>query len=141
MLLSEKNEILIQVSEVLNQCQFLIQSLPRVDVIDDLLQSTILSTKESKKVTEVIPATQEVPKLVAATQEVPKFVPNAQEVAKLAAAPEVVPTALEVAEVVTAAQEVAQTDVLITKALAAIKSLAPSSIYQPKKVKKKLKRR
>ena len=122
MLLSEKNEILIQVSEVLNQCQFLVQSLSRVDVIDDLPQSTILSTKESEKVTEVIPATQEVPKLVAATQEVPKLVPDAQEVTKLIAAAlevaKVVPAAPEVNEVIPAVQEVAQTDVLIIKALA-----------------------
>ena len=63
---------------------------------------------------------------------------------KAAAASEVaedVPTTPEVAEVIPAAQELDQIDVLITKALAAIKSLAPSSIYQPKKVKKKLKRR
>ena len=126
------------------------------EVIDDkqqIYQSTILAAKKPKKVPyitqevlESVPAAQEIPKLILDAQEVAKHVPDAQEVsaqevAKLAAAPEVVPTALEVAEVITAAQEVAQTDVLITKALAAIKSLAPSSIYQPKKVKKKLKRR
>ena len=139
MFVSEKNEILSKVSDVLFQCQFLIQSLSRVDVIDDLLQSTILSTKESKKVTEVIPATQEVPKLVPDAQKVPKLVPDAQKVKKLiAAAPEVakfiaaalevvpanpevaevLPAAQEVAEVIPAAQEVTQTDVLIIKALA-----------------------
>ena len=137
------------------------------EVIDDkqqIYQSTILAAKKPKKVPyitqevlESVPAAQEIPKLildaqevakhvpdaqevskpVPNAQEVAKLVPNAQEVAKLAAAPEVVPTALEVAEVVTAAQEVAQTDVLITKALAAIKSLAPSYIYEPKKAIKK----
>ena len=105
------------------------------------LQSRMLLSEKIIFCQKSFPDAQQVAKFVPDAQEVAKFVPNAQEVAKLAAAPEVVPTALEVAEVVTAAQEVAQTDVLITKALAAIKSLAPSSIYQPKKVKKKLKRR
>ena len=105
MLLSEKNNILSKVSEVLLQCQFLIQSLSRVDAIDDLFQSTIPSTKVNiQKSKESFPDAQEVAKFVPDAQEVAKFVPNAQEVAKL---------------------------------LDAIKSLAPSYIYDPKKAKKK----
>ena len=59
----------------------------------------------------------------------------------------IVTAAKDVETIVTAAEDVetnvmaAKDVVMITKALTAIKSLAPSSIYQPKKVKKKLKRR
>ena len=81
MFVSEKNEILSKVSDVLFQCQFLIQSLSSVEVIDDrkqICQSTILAAKEPKKVTAITqeliksaPSVQEVLKLVPATQEVP----------------------------------------------------------------------
>ena len=51
MKLSEKNTILSQVSEVLSQCQFLIKSLSKIDVIDDIqIQSNtvkMIPTKSS----------------------------------------------------------------------------------------------
>ena len=68
----------------------------------------------TQEVNEVIPVAPEVNEVVLATQEVNEVVPIAQEVAKDT-----------------------QTKGLITKALAATKSLAPSSIYDPKKAKKK----
>ena len=49
MKLSEKNKILSQVSEVLSQCQSLIQSLSRIDVIDDIqIQSTTVKQMSIK---------------------------------------------------------------------------------------------
>ena len=49
MKLSEKNTILSQVSEVLSQCQFLIKSLAKIDVIDDIQSNTVkmIPTKSS----------------------------------------------------------------------------------------------
>ena len=80
MLLSERNQILFQVGQVLNQCQFLVQSLSSFEVIDDrqqMSQSTIQAAKESKKVAVI---TQELRKSVPVAQKVLEFVPAAQKV-------------------------------------------------------------
>ena len=53
MKLSEKNKILSQVSEVLSQCQSLIQSLSRVDVIDDFpVEEQVIVTTEKVFITQ-----------------------------------------------------------------------------------------
>ena len=53
MKLSEKNKILSQVSEVLSQCQVLIQSLSRVDVIDDFpVEEQVIVTTEKVFITQ-----------------------------------------------------------------------------------------
>ena len=53
MKLSEKNKILSQVSEVLSQCQSLLQSLSRVDVIDDFpVEEQVIVTTEKVFITQ-----------------------------------------------------------------------------------------